>query len=137
MIKSVANGGLTGKGLNSGALGHQLMVEYYGCAPKSLNDLDHIRCSMIEAAQATGATVVGEVFHEFNPHGISGAVVIAESHLAIHTWPEYSYAAADIFTCGNSVQPEKAAHVLLTELRSNNHSLVEMRRGILDWSNSG
>ena len=132
MIKSVANGGLTGKGLNSGALGHQLMVEYYGCAPKSLNDLDHIRCSMIEAAQATGATVVGEVFHEFNPHGISGAVVIAESHLAIHTWPEYGYAAVDFFTCGEEIDPFRGFDLLREKLTAERFEVQEFFRGRIE-----
>jgi S-adenosylmethionine decarboxylase proenzyme len=58
--------------------------------------------------------------------------MIAESHLVIHTWPEYGYAAADIFTCGNSVRPEKAAEIIVRKLGSKDHSIIEIRRGILD-----
>jgi S-adenosylmethionine decarboxylase proenzyme len=62
---------------------------------------------------------------------VSGVVVIAESHISIHTWPEYGYAAADVFTCGTSVNPEIAAEVLIDRLGSKNHSLTEIRRGVL------
>jgi S-adenosylmethionine decarboxylase len=67
---------------------------------------------MLEAANACGATVVQTVFHSFNPHGVSGVVVIAESHLAIHTWPEYGHAAVDVFTCGDSIDPNVALEYL-------------------------
>jgi len=87
---------------------------------------------MLAATSEAGATVLGESFHQFNPHGVSGVVIIAESHLFIHTWPECGYAAVDIFTCGNTVQPEKAAQKLIRELRSKSHSTLEIQRGILD-----
>ncbi|MDI6815488.1 MAG: adenosylmethionine decarboxylase, partial [Dehalococcoidales bacterium] len=79
-----------------------------------------------------GARVLGESFHWFHPQGVSGMVIIAESHLFIHTWPEYGYVAADIFTCGDSAQPEKAAQILIGKLGSKNHSIIEIQRGILD-----
>ena len=60
---------------------------------------------MNEAARVANATIVQSVFHHFNPYGVSGAVIISESHLAIHTWPEYGYAAVDIFTCGDKINP--------------------------------
>ena len=114
------------------ALGRHLLLELQGCDEEVLDDVNFLKAAMMEAAKECGATVVGESFHQFSPQGVSGVVVIAESHLFIHTWPEYGYAAADIFTCGDSVQPETAAQVLLRELGSKNHSMVEMRRGILD-----
>ncbi len=114
------------------ALGHQLMVEYYGCATDLLNNEQHIRSAMLEAARATGATVVGEVFHEFNPHGISGVVVIAESHLAIHTWPEYGYAALDLFTCGDLTDPYKGFDVLRMKLCAKRFEVKEFFRGRLE-----
>ena len=83
------------------------------------------------AAIDCGATVLGESFHPFQPQGVSGVVVIAESHLSIHTWPEYGYAAVDIFTCGTSVQPEKAVEVLIEKLGAKDHSLTEIQRGLL------
>jgi len=67
---------------------------------------------MLQAARACGATVVQTVFHSFNPHGVSGVVVISESHLAIHTWPEYGHAAVDVFTCGDTIDPNDAVECL-------------------------
>ena len=117
------------------ALGKHLLLELKGCDDGVLNDIGFLREALLAAAGEAGATVLGESFHQFNPQGVSGVVIIAESHLVIHTWPEYGYAAADIFTCGNSVQPEKAAEMLVRKLGSKNHSIIEMQRGILDtWS---
>ena len=114
------------------ALGRHLLIELQGCNEEVLDDVSFLRDAMLAAAERCGATVVGESFHQFSPQGVSGVVVIAESHLFIHTWPEFGYAAADIFTCGDTLKPEMAAQVRLRELGSKNHSLVEMRRGILD-----
>ncbi len=114
------------------ALGKHLLLELKGCDKEVLDDLSFLRDALLAAASECGATILGESFHRFSPQGVSGVVIIAESHLFIHTWPEYGYAAADIFTCGDSVQPERAAQVLTRKLSSKNHSMVEMRRGILD-----
>lgn len=114
------------------ALGKHLLLELKGCDKEVLNDLGFLKDALITAAGEAGATVLGESFHQFNPRGVSGVVIIAESHLCIHTWPEYGYAAVDIFTCGNSVQPKEAAEMLVRKLGSKNHSIIEMQRGILD-----
>jgi S-adenosylmethionine decarboxylase len=108
-----------------------LLVELYDCDKEALNDLGFIRKTMADAAIVCGAVVLGDSFHRFSPQGVSGVVIIAESHLSIHTWPEYGYAAVDVFTCGTSVQPEKAAGVLIAKLGSRNHSLMEIPRGVL------
>ena len=105
-------------------------MELKGCDKEVLNDTGFLREVLLAAAGEAGATVLGESFHHFNPQGVSGVVIIAESHLCIHTWPEYGYAAADIFTCGNSVRPEKAAEVLVGKLGSKDYSIIEIRRGI-------
>ncbi len=114
------------------ALGRQVLVEYYHCDSGVLNDRDRIATAMVEAANLSGATVVEEVFHLFNPHGISGVVVIAESHLSIHTWPEYGYAAVDLFTCGDEIQPEKALDHLKAALGAESVSIMELKRGVLE-----
>jgi len=114
------------------ALGKHLLLELKDCDKEMLNDLSFLKSSLLTAATEAGAVVLGESFHQFNPQGVSGVVIIAESHLFIHTWPEYGYAAADIFTCGNSVQPQKAAEILVGKLGSKNHSIMEIQRGILD-----
>jgi S-adenosylmethionine decarboxylase proenzyme len=113
------------------ALGRQIVVEYYGCVPEVLNNVAVIKRAMRDAALVSGATVVQEAFHLFNPHGVSGVVVIAESHLAIHTWPEYGYAAVDLFTCGDDVDPDAAFMHLKEKLGAASFSAIELKRGIL------
>ena len=113
------------------ALGRHLLVELHDCNKEVLNDLGLLRDIMVKAAIDCGAVVLGDSFHHFNPQGVSGVVIIAESHLSIHTWPEYGYAAVDIFTCGTFVNPDKAAEVLIEKLGSKNHSIMEIPRGVL------
>jgi S-adenosylmethionine decarboxylase len=110
-------------------------VELRDCNPTILKNLDDVRDALVSAAKEAKATIVDISFHEFNPFGISGMVVIAESHLSIHTWPEYSYAAVDIFTCGDVIKPEVAAASLIERFESKNPSVVEMKRGILSHEN--
>ena len=90
---------------------------------------------MVSAAKEAKATIVDVSFHEFNPFGVSGMVVIAESHLSIHTWPEYGYAAVDIFTCGDVIKPETAAQYLIEKFECKNPSIVEMKRGLISHKN--
>jgi S-adenosylmethionine decarboxylase proenzyme len=85
---------------------------------------------MEAAAQASQTTVVKSVFHPFTPQGISGVVVIEESHLSIHTWPEYGYAAVDFFTCGKGV-PERAHEVLQKGLEAEACEVMFVHRGLL------
>lgn len=116
------------------ALGRHLLLELQNCNKEVLDDLDFIKDCLNEAAIGCGATVVGESFYHFPPHGVSGVVNIAESHISIHTWPEYKYAAVDVFTCGDSVEPEKAAKLIAERLGSESQSLIELRRGIMEGS---
>jgi len=95
--------------------GRHLLVEYTGCSLHALNDLERIEALMNEAAKAAGATIVASVFKPFEPHGVSGVVVIEESHLSIHTWPEHGYAAVDFYTCGHA-DPQIANDVLAAGL---------------------
>ena len=111
------------------SLGHQIIAEFYACNRDSLNDVDFIRTAMVGAAKQAGATIVTETFHHFSPHGVSGAVIIAESHLSIHTWPEYGYAAVDLFTCGDTVSSEAAFNYLRDILESSQVSTMEIHRG--------
>src|SRR5437879_6756298 len=98
----------------------------FDCDPDAINSLEAVKGALVEAAKRAQATIVDVVFHEFNPFGISGVVVIAESHLSIHTWPEYRYAAVDIFSCRDALQPEGAASCLVDQCGGARASLVEM-----------
>jgi len=117
------------------ALGTHLLIELQDCNKQILNDIKKIEEFMVDAAKEARATVISAHFHEFSPHGISGVVIIAESHLSIHTWPEYEYAAVDIFTCGEILQPNVAADYLVKKFKSKNPSLIEVKRGILTLGN--
>ncbi len=117
------------------ALGTHLLVELRDCNPTILKSLEGVRDALVSAAKEAKATIIDISFHEFNPFGISGMVVIAESHLSVHTWPEYCYAAVDIFTCGDVIKPEVAAASLIERFESKNPSMVEMKRGILSHEN--
>jgi len=112
------------------ALGRHLLLELFDCDSDSINNLEAVKGSLIEAAKRAQATIVDVVFHEFNPFGISGVVVIAESHLSIHTWPEYRYAAVDVFSCGEVLQPEIAVNYLVEQFGAERASVVEMQRGV-------
>ncbi len=112
------------------SLGRHLVAEFYDCDPKMLDDIEAIEKHMINAAYETGATVVNSTFHRFLPYGVSGVVVISESHLAIHTWPEYGYAAIDLFTCGNHVDPWEAFDYLKKVLKAKRTKVVEHLRGV-------
>jgi len=113
------------------ALGRHLVLELNGCNPKLLGDVKRVEDIMVAAAKIAKATVVGVHFHQFSPFGVSGVVVIAESHLAIHTWPEHAYAAVDIFTCGETLNSELAAQYLVEKFQSRQPSLMELKRGLI------
>lgn len=117
------------------ALGRHILVEFSGCNPEVLDDVAKIEQGMVFAAREAGATVINSSFHHFSPFGVSGVVVIQESHLAIHTWPEYQYAAVDLFTCGDSVDPWLSFDHLKKIFEATNHSSIEMYRGSLSLLN--
>lgn len=113
------------------ALGTQILVEFYGCDKDALNNKELIKREMNIAALKSGATVVENMVHNFNPYGVSGVVVIKESHLTIHTWPEYGYAAVDLFTCGESIKPWEAFSHIKEILKADKITTIEMKRGQL------
>lgn len=113
----------------SSALGNHLLVEFYGCDEKVLMRTDSIQKAMEEAVRESKASVVQSSFHEFKPYGVSGVVVIQESHYTIHTWPEWQYAAIDLFFCSEAVQVEKAVHVLQKHLKPQRITYILVERG--------
>lgn len=116
------------------SLGRHLLLELHECSSEILNNLETVKTALVEAAKRAEATIIDVVFHEFNPFGISGVVVIAESHLSIHTWPEYRYAAVDIFSCGESLKPGAAANYLVEQFQASRASCVEVKRGVFPGS---
>ena len=115
------------------ALAKHVLLELNDCSRERLSDIDFLRGTLLHAAREAGATIIGDSFHIFPPYGgVSGVVIILESHLSIHTWPEHGYAAVDIFTCGSRVRPEMAVDLLIRELQAKDSSIVELKRGILN-----
>lgn len=117
-------------------LGLHIVAELYGCDTTKLSDVVYVTEVMLEAARRAKCTIVTQSFHHFSPHGVSGAIIISESHLAIHTWPEFRYAALDIFTCGDTIQPDIALLYLKEAFEAESLSSMELRRGQAAMINS-
>lgn len=114
------------------ALGRHVLAEFYGCPAEILNDIQRIERTMVDAALEAGAEIREVAFHKFSPQGVSGVVVISESHLAIHTWPELGYAAVDVFTCGDKVDPWVSCNYLKEHFAAEQLNAQEITRGIFD-----
>lgn len=113
-------------------LGRHILCEVYGCDPGVLDDVKTIEGIMVNAALQAGAEVREVAFHKFSPQGVSGVVVISESHLSVHTWPEYGYAAVDVFTCGEKVDPNVACEYIRDKFRAQKMVASLVKRGIFE-----
>ncbi|MDO4541635.1 MAG: adenosylmethionine decarboxylase [Bacillota bacterium] len=111
------------------AASRHILAEFYGCAFELLNDVKKVEQIMCKSALEAGAEIREFVFHKFSPQGVSGVVVISESHLAIHTWPELGYAAVDVFTCGETVDPWDACNYLEEMFAAQDVKAMEIKRG--------
>jgi len=113
------------------ALGRHILVEYFNCDRVFLNDPVKLESCLKKAAAKTGAHVLSSTFRTFEPYGVSGVVIVAESHLAIHTWPEYGILLGDFFTCGEQADPWKAHDYLKNILKPTHSKEQEILRGIM------
>lgn len=113
------------------ALGRHLLIEFYNCRSNKLNLSKYLEKILCESAKKSKAKVIKTIFHNFKPFGVSGLVIIAESHFSIHTWPEYKFASIDIYTCGEEINPWDAYEYLKEKLKPANPIVMEMKRGIL------
>ena len=109
-------------------VGKHCILELYDCDRAKLDDESLLRSAISNAALRAGATLLQLISHRFEPHGVTGLALLAESHISIHTWPESGYAAVDVFTCGDHTMPERACRVLAEELGSRRHKLTSFRR---------
>jgi S-adenosylmethionine decarboxylase len=116
--------------MNDG-LGLHILMEFNECDAEILNDMVFLEHAMNKAAEVSKATIIKSVFHQFSPQGVTGVVVVAESHLAIHTWPEHGYAAVDFFTCNSGMDYMKAYDFLKEQLDSKDHNYKSITRGII------
>ncbi|MCE9597310.1 MAG: adenosylmethionine decarboxylase [Spirochaetia bacterium] len=113
-------------------LGRHYIIELYDCSHTVLDDMKTVRDTLMEAARIAGATIIGEKFHRFSPQGVSGVIVIAESHLSIHTWPELGYAALDLFTCSMDMDIQGALGLLRSSFAPGDMDVHYMERGVLN-----
>ena len=113
-------------------LGRHILAEFFECDSNVLNNPELVEKYMLEAALECGATIVNKCFHLFAPHGVSGVVIISESHLAIHTWPEFGYAAVDLFTCGEQCDPKISYEFLKRKFNSRGAKYTQLNRGLID-----
>ncbi|MBN1412909.1 MAG: adenosylmethionine decarboxylase [Spirochaetales bacterium] len=111
-------------------LGRHILIELFECSHEKLKNRDFIEKVLKEAAAHANATVVSENFYNFDVHGISGVLLIKESHITIHTWPEYGYAAIDLFTCGKETKPWLAFDFLKEEFEAKRDIVLELKRGL-------
>jgi len=109
-------------------LGRHFLADFYNCSCETLNDVNKISDIMTKSVEASKATIIKPFFHKFSPQGISGIIVIAESHLAIHTWPEFKYAAVNLFSCGNFDFIETLRYIKIN-LNAARYSINDIKRG--------
>ncbi len=112
------------------ALATHVHLELWGVDAALLDDPARLEAALLEAARAAGCQVLGSVKHKFQPHGASVVVLVAESHLSIHTWPEHNYAAADILTCGQTL-PEEGVKALIGLMNPARSEVRRYERGIV------
>ncbi|KGX89080.1 adenosylmethionine decarboxylase [Pontibacillus litoralis] len=111
-------------------MGRHVIAELWDCNIDKLNDMNLIEQIFVDAALKAGAEVREVAFHKFAPQGVSGVVIISESHLTIHSFPEHGYASIDVYTCGDRIDPNVAAQYIADALESKMKETVEVPRGM-------
>lgn len=111
------------------SVGKHILVDIFNCNPKLLEKVDFISNTMHEAAKKSGATIVGKYFKQFDPYGVSGVIIIAESHISIHTWPEHGLASVDYFSCSDDVDMNAAINHVKETLGGKDIKAFEVKRG--------
>ncbi|MFC7061562.1 adenosylmethionine decarboxylase [Halobacillus seohaensis] len=111
-------------------MGRHVIAELWDCNEDKLNDMNYIEQVFVDAALKAGAEIREVAFHKFAPHGVSGVVIISESHLTIHSFPEHGYASIDVYTCGDRIDPNVAAQFIVDALEAGRNETVEVPRGM-------
>ena len=112
-------------------IGRHLILELWGCDSERINSIETIERAMTATVEACGATLLDLRVYPFTPIGVTGVAILSESHMMIHTWPEYGYAAVDVFTCGQHTDPAKAVPVLKHFFKPERIQVMEMNRGLI------
>ena len=115
---------------NHSPIGHHYIVEASGCDPKIISSIEKVQQILVKAAEISGAQVWSVSINRFPPNGVSGVIVISESHISTHTWPEFGYGALDFYTCGNEIDPEKGVVYAVEAFGASTSHITEITRGI-------
>lgn len=110
-------------------VGRHAIADIYDCCKDKIDDIDYIKKIIFDSAECANLHIVDSKFHKFEPIGISGVLILSESHLTVHTWPEYNYLAVDVFTCGNRIDPKKACEIIAKKFQSKKYEIKEIERG--------
>ncbi|SEQ11994.1 adenosylmethionine decarboxylase proenzyme [Virgibacillus subterraneus] len=110
-------------------MGRHVIAELWECSIDTLNNISQIKQIFVDAALEAGAEIREVAFHKFSPHGVSGVVIIAESHLTVHSFPEHGYASIDVYTCSNTIDPNVAVEYIIKALEAKTFEQVEVKRG--------
>ena len=110
-------------------LGKHVILEMWGCCKDTIDNVEVVKEILVKATASVKATLVDVVCHRFSPYGVTGVAILAESHIAVHTWPERGYAAADIFICGSAINPRDAAAYMTEAFSAKETSFLELKRG--------
>jgi|TARA_R100000482_G_scaffold122538_2_gene70452 S-adenosylmethionine decarboxylase proenzyme len=111
------------------SLANHQIIDFYGCDKDILSNSDIVKSYFVKAAEMSHATIVSEKFHEFSPFGLTGVLVITESHISIHTWPEYGYVAIDVFSCCDKLDHKRLVDVLQTHFKAKKVNSKSIKRG--------
>ncbi len=112
-------------------LGTQILADYHKCCPEILKDTDILENGLVRLIKLYGGTVVRSIFHTFSPFGVTGVVIIAESHVAIHTWPEHGLASLDIYSCSKALKQEELVLEIQKLLQADSYVFSEHARPLL------
>ena len=111
-------------------LGIHIISQFYQCQEEILNNSQKIEEILLESCEKANATVIQHTFYQFSPQGVSGIVLLAQSHVSIHTWPEYKYAMVDILTCGDKADPWIIFEEIKERLKSTQFNKTQLTRGV-------
>ena len=120
--------------MNDLILGNHYLIDFYGCSEEMLKVVNKIKEIMLEAGRIGKLHIVEECFHQFKPSGVSGVLVLKESHFTIHTWPEYNYASVDLYLCDKTIAVSKIIKYLALELKSKDYDVNKINRALKDES---
>lgn len=110
-------------------LGKLYAVDLIACNPERIKFKEEVRDLFLHAVKECGASYIDDIFYQFEPYGVTGIVLIAESHFSLHTWPEEGYVSFDIFTCGTAMKADTAIEILQSGFEADDKKVMILSRG--------